>query len=79
MIFYTCDLFHFIQRSVTAGTPCGLQILVNFADSRIDHMKDLRSLSGGEKTVVAIALILAVQKVDPVPFYLFDEIDQVTH
>lgn len=32
-------------------------------------------LSGGQKTLVAIALIFAIQKCDPAPFYLFDEID----
>ena len=32
-------------------------------------------LSGGQKSVVALALIFAIQKCDPAPFYLFDEID----
>lgn len=32
-------------------------------------------LSGGQKTLVAIAMIFAIQKCDPAPFYLFDEID----
>ena len=32
-------------------------------------------LSGGQKTVVALAFILAIQKCDPAPFYLFDEVD----
>jgi structural maintenance of chromosome 3 (chondroitin sulfate proteoglycan 6) len=35
----------------------------------------LASLSGGQKTVVALALIFAIQRCDPAPFYLFDEID----
>ena len=34
-----------------------------------------RQLSGGQKTVVALALIFAIQRCDPAPFYLFDEID----
>lgn len=35
----------------------------------------LKSLSGGQKTLVALALIFAIQRCDPAPFYLFDEID----
>ncbi|KAG2607917.1 hypothetical protein PVAP13_4NG306100 [Panicum virgatum] len=31
--------------------------------------------SGGQKTVVALTLIFAIQRCDPAPFYLFDEID----
>ena len=32
-------------------------------------------LSGGQKSLLALALIFAIQLVDPAPFYLFDEID----
>ena len=39
-------------------------------------MKELQQLSGGQKSLVALALIFAIQKCDPAPFYLFDEIDQ---
>ncbi len=35
----------------------------------------LAALSGGEKTLVALALIFAIQEHDPAPFYLLDEID----
>ena len=35
----------------------------------------MKQLSGGQKTVVALALIFAIQRCDPAPFYLFDEID----
>merc|ERR1712087_1090830 len=38
-------------------------------------MKTMVDLSGGEKAVVAIALIFAIQLLEPAPFYLFDEID----
>ncbi|XP_042145621.1 structural maintenance of chromosomes protein 3-like [Ixodes scapularis] len=38
-------------------------------------LQDLRSLSGGQKSVVALSFILALQKADPAPFYLFDEVD----
>lgn len=35
----------------------------------------LSSLSGGEKTIAIIALILAMQKLSNIPFIIFDEID----
>ena len=35
----------------------------------------ISQLSGGQKSVVALALIFAIQRTDPAPFYLFDEID----
>lgn len=35
----------------------------------------MAQLSGGQKSLVALALIFAIQKCDPAPFYLFDEID----
>lgn len=38
-------------------------------------MKEMNQLSGGQKSLVALALIFAIQKCDPAPFYLFDEID----
>lgn len=41
------------------------------------EMKDMNQLSGGQKSLVALGLIFAIQKCDPAPFYLFDEIDQV--
>lgn len=36
---------------------------------------DVSSLSGGEKTLVALALIFAIQEYKPYCFYIFDEID----
>jgi len=36
----------------------------------------LSQLSGGQKALVAMALIFAIQRCDPAPFYLFDELDQ---
>ncbi|GFP97186.1 structural maintenance of chromosomes protein 3 [Phtheirospermum japonicum] len=37
--------------------------------------QSMKQLSGGQKTVVALGLIFAIQRCDPAPFYLFDEID----
>ncbi len=36
----------------------------------------LEALSGGEKGVVSMALIFAIQRYDPSPFYVLDEVDQ---
>ena len=36
----------------------------------------LRLLSGGEKSMAALALIFAIQDYEPSPFYYFDEVDQ---
>ncbi|MCL4519176.1 MAG: chromosome segregation protein SMC, partial [Thaumarchaeota archaeon] len=37
--------------------------------------RDSSSVSGGEKTMSALAFILAIQAVFPSPFYVFDEVD----
>ena len=36
---------------------------------------DVRSLSGGEQTLVALSLIFGIQELKPYPFYILDEID----
>lgn len=36
---------------------------------------DIRSLSGGEKTMTALAFIFAVQEHEPAAFYILDEVD----
>ncbi|CAH1784036.1 unnamed protein product [Owenia fusiformis] len=53
----------------------GVGIKVSFSGNRAE-MKDMMQLSGGQKSLVALTLIFAIQKCDPAPFYLFDEIDQ---
>ena len=50
----------------------GVMVRVTFGHGETMSM---RQLSGGQKTVVALALIFAIQRCDPAPFYLFDEID----
>ena len=40
-----------------------------------DKFLDIRSLSGGEKTLTALALIFAIQESEPGAFYVFDEVD----
>eukprot|EP00621_Florenciella_sp_RCC1693_P015550 CAMPEP_0182530552 /NCGR_PEP_ID=MMETSP1323-20130603/5993_1 /TAXON_ID=236787 /ORGANISM="Florenciella parvula, Strain RCC1693" /LENGTH=192 /DNA_ID=CAMNT_0024739857 /DNA_START=1 /DNA_END=577 /DNA_ORIENTATION=- len=36
----------------------------------------MSQLSGGQKAIVALAIVFAIQRCDPAPFYLFDELDQ---
>lgn len=36
----------------------------------------IQALSGGEKSLVSMAFIFSIQRYDPSPFYLLDEIDQ---
>jgi len=50
----------------------GVKIKVSFGAGETMMMKQL---SGGQKTVVAVGLIFAIKRCDPMPFYLFDEID----
>lgn len=53
----------------------GVSIRVSFTGANAE-MKEMLQLSGGQKSLVALAFIFAIQKCDPAPFYLFDEIDQ---
>jgi chromosome segregation protein len=50
----------------------GVEILAQPPGKRL---QPLSLLSGGERALTALALILALQKVNPSPFYLFDEVD----
>ncbi|MBW0487261.1 hypothetical protein O181_026976 [Austropuccinia psidii MF-1] len=52
----------------------GVSIKVSF-NSKVDEGLRIQQLSGGQKSLVALATIFAIQKCDPAPFYLFDEID----
>lgn len=52
----------------------GVRIEVSFT-GQDNSFLTMSQLSGGQKTVVAIALIFAIQRLEPAPFYLFDEID----
>ncbi|KAK3717623.1 Structural maintenance of chromosomes protein 3 [Vermiconidia calcicola] len=52
----------------------GVGISVSF-NSKHDDQQRIQQLSGGQKSLCALALIFAIQAADPAPFYLFDEID----
>ncbi|KAK4995908.1 Structural maintenance of chromosomes protein 3 [Elasticomyces elasticus] len=52
----------------------GVGISVSF-NSKHDDQQRIQQLSGGQKSLCALALVFAIQASDPAPFYLFDEID----
>ena len=50
----------------------GISIMANPGGKKITSML---SLSGGEKSLTALAMIFAIQRYKPAPFYVLDEID----
>ncbi len=50
----------------------GVDIKVKISGNRY---LDIKSLSGGEKTLTALAFIFAIQEFEPASFYLLDEVD----
>ncbi len=45
------------------------------AQPRDKKLQRLESMSGGEKSLTALAFVFAIQKYMPSPFYAFDEVD----
>jgi chromosome segregation protein len=54
------------------GVPGGVEMQVQPQGKRVIAMA---LLSGGERALTALALVLALQQVSPSPFYVFDEVD----
>lgn len=50
----------------------GVRILVRLTGTKF---LDIRGLSGGEKTLTALAFIFAIQEHEPASFYVLDEVD----
>ena len=50
----------------------GLTFVANIRDKR---NQKLAGMSGGEKSLTALAFVFAIQKYLPAPFYAFDEVD----
>ncbi|KAG2475050.1 MAG: hypothetical protein NPMRTH5_1940001 [Nitrosopumilales archaeon] len=50
----------------------GISYLIQFKNK---PKRESTSISGGEKTLAAVVFVLALQKLEPSPFYLFDEVD----
>ncbi|XP_076915809.1 structural maintenance of chromosomes protein 3-like [Bidens hawaiensis] len=51
----------------------GVKVKVSFMGQ--EETQSMKQLSGVQKSMVALALIFAIQRHDPAPFFLFDEID----
>ena len=50
----------------------GVDIKIDVGSGDVDY---IGTLSGGEKSMVALAFIFAIQQFKPAPIYFFDEID----
>jgi structural maintenance of chromosome 3 (chondroitin sulfate proteoglycan 6) len=50
-----------------------ISIMVSFDGQ--DATRKWKDFSGGQRTVLAICLLMALQKCEPAPFYVLDEID----
>lgn len=61
-----------IDDEVMASSSfAGIELEVDFGDG----VRQIQQLSGGQKTLCALALIFAIQSYEPAPFYIFDEVD----
>ena len=69
------DFFLILFSYFASKYSLGIAIKVSFT-GKAAETREMSQLSGGQKSMVALTLIFAIQKCDPVPFYLFDEIDQ---
>jgi len=56
------------------GALTGVRIEVSFTGQAQSFLA-MSQLSGGQKTVVALSLVFAIQRLEPAPFYLLDEVD----
>jgi len=87
-VFYNCLKIistHFANafKRMTGGTasleledPSNLESgLLISANPQGKKMLNIDSMSGGEKTLTALAFIFAIQKYKPAPFYILDEVD----
>ncbi|KAG5437854.1 hypothetical protein PCANB_000569 [Pneumocystis canis] len=62
-----------VQDKTPVENYVGVAISVSF-NNKEDEQR-IQQLSGGQKSLCALALIFAIQRCDPAPFYLLDEVD----
>ena len=60
------------ERDQETGHLCGLQVRVAFNGK---EKESLTELSGGQRSLLALCLILAILKFRPAPVYILDEVD----
>jgi chromosome segregation protein len=70
-------VFHDLMKSdadlrLVGGLDSGLIIE---ASTKGNKMTNIDAMSGGEKTLTAMAFLFAIQRFKPAPFYILDEID----
>ena len=56
-------------------SPNNTSVSIHVSFNSTEEMSELNQLSGGQKSMVALAYMFAMQKCDPSPIYIFDEID----
>ncbi|MBI2105771.1 chromosome segregation protein SMC [Candidatus Woesearchaeota archaeon] len=63
---------HLVLENPEKPLEGGIQVMVKIANNKY---LDIKSLSGGEKTLTALSFIFSIQEHEPAPFYLLDEVD----
>lgn len=66
------DLEEIRQPAEEEGFERGIEVHVNLPEKKV---KELNMLSGGERSLVSIALLFAISQVNPPPFLVLDETD----
>jgi chromosome segregation protein len=61
-----------LSHEMDEGDPGGIDIIARPPGKRL---QGLNQLSGGERALTAVALLIAIQRVNPSPFCLLDEVD----
>lgn len=55
--------------------PLNSGLIIEAKHGSENRLKNIDSMSGGEKSMTVLAFIFAVQLYEPAPFYFFDEVD----
>lgn len=64
------------QLSLTnPAKPLESGLIIEAKHGEEKMLKNIDSMSGGEKSLTSLAFIFAIQLYEPAPFYFFDEVD----